>query len=107
VCGEKIHEAKVEYLASFDEVRPPVLPLMNDSNLELEKTYYLKGYGTVRTDNSIINEQDWKATADLILYTKFEEKNVYDIDYSSYLDIDTTGTVLNGLKKNKNDEYIY
>ena len=50
----------------------------------------MKGYSAAKTSNTLINEEYWRVTDNTNLYSVFEEVSVYDIDYSSYLNIITS-----------------
>jgi hypothetical protein len=63
------------------------------------------GYGAIDGENTIIEENSWTVTTDTNLYAVFIETDVYKLDYTDYLEIE--GTKLKGLKKNKQNEYIY
>lgn len=98
------------YEADFEQVRPKILPIKDDSDLyDITKTYKLIGYTSIKYKEgekpSVINEKSWRLRQDnLALYTVYEEDSVYNIDYSPYLNI--LGDTVNGLKK-YNGQYIY
>ena len=100
-----IHTTFAEYDTSFANVAPPIIPVMDDTDLALNKTYHLLGYSAARESNTLINQTYWKVTEDTILYPVFEEIDVYDIDYTPYLNIENN--ILKGLKKNNDGDYIY
>ena len=84
------HTIQAEYDAGFDVVKPQVVPIKDDSLLDLTQTYRLKGYSAAKTSNTLINEEYWRVTDNTNLYSVFEEVSVYDIDYSDYLKITTS-----------------
>lgn len=107
----------LKYGDSFELARPKEAPYKDDSLLSFELTYKLKGYTSLASSTSVINEERWKVTDNTTLYPVFEQANVYDIDYSEYLDIvDNTTTIngmqatykeLKGLKLADNGNYMY
>lgn len=104
--SNELYSIQATYRTPFNDIKPPVVPTKDDSSLPLiTQTYYLKGYSAINGANTIINENTWQVTADVTLYTVFNEINVYKLDYRPYLNVE--GTVLKGLKTNSNGDYIY
>lgn len=103
--SNELYSVQATYRTPFNDIKPPIIPTKDDSSLPLTKTYYLKGYSAINGANTIINENTWQVTADVTLYTVFNEIDVYKLDYTPYLNI--VGDTLNGLKKNNNGDYIY
>lgn len=103
--SKELYSTPARYRTPFAEVKPPVIPFKNDDELPLTQTYYLKGYSAINGANTIINENTWQVTADVTLYTVFNQIDVYKVDYSSYLE--TIGDTLYGLKTNSDGNYIY
>lgn len=88
------------YGQTFDEVKPSIIPVKDDSNLSLTLTYKLKGYSSIKGSAALINEDTWTVISKKgnNLYAVFEEKSVYDIDYSDYLNLSADSKTVNGLK---------
>lgn len=110
---ELLYSVQAEYNTSFEDVKPSVLPIKDDSKLGLTRTYRLRGYSAAKISNTIINEEFWRVTDNANLYPVHDEVSVYDIDYTKYLDIRTfdnsSEVVLAGLKLDPKDpsKFIY
>ena len=94
------------YGQTFNEIKPLIIPTKDDSLLDLTMTYEFNGYSATKDSTNIINENAWTVLSDANLYAVFIEKNVYDIDYSSYLELGKDNS-LNGLKTTEDGDQIY
>ena len=100
--GEEFYKINnIQHNASFEEVRPPQVPIKDDSSLALTQTYRLKCYTTSKTGSnpSLTIEETWRLKDNTIFYPVFEEANVYDIDYREYLNIGEETRTIDGIKK--------
>ena len=88
----------LEYGTPFSDIKPTQLPIKDDSLLPLTDTYWLKGYSSIENTFSVINENNWKVTDNVILYPVFDIKSVYDIDYSDCFNIIYKTTTINGVE---------
>lgn len=94
------------YGQTFNEIKPLIIPAKDDSLLDLTMTYEFNGYSATKDSTNIINENAWTVLSDANLYAVFIEKDVYDIDYSSYLELGKDNS-LNGLKTTEDGDQIY
>lgn len=103
--GQLFETREATYGTPFADIKPSIIPVKDDSNLALTKTYQLIGYGAIEGENTTISESTWAVTVDTNLYAVFMETDVYKVDYTECLDIN--GTVVEGLKINNTGQFVY